>query len=225
MPVVPLEIVGEIIANVDDTSILFNCLSVSRGFEHEATRVLYKSVTLSGRQLADFRRAIDSNPENARRVVSLTVRGTRFESSDPYHHLDYILSKLPNLTALEMHQTRWSWERFEASLGPGVRCPWKLKTLVWSNNNSALGAILAHRDTLEHIQLYHWACLEASERREFHGLELPRLRTIRLPHSTFKPAALGLRVEDWKAAYTTVLEEHSGYTLLWNRRNSGSAWN
>ncbi|KAL4259982.1 hypothetical protein AB1N83_010657 [Pleurotus pulmonarius] len=72
---------------------LFNCLSVYQGFEHEASRVRCRSVTLSNKQLADFRLAIDSNPENSLRVVSLTIRGVRFESPDPYHNLDYILSK------------------------------------------------------------------------------------------------------------------------------------
>ncbi|KAF4570194.1 hypothetical protein EYR36_010001 [Pleurotus pulmonarius] len=62
-------------------------------FEHEASRVRYRSVTLSNKQLVDFPLAVDSNPENALRVVSLTIRGVRFESPDPYHNLDYILSK------------------------------------------------------------------------------------------------------------------------------------
>ncbi|KAF4594379.1 hypothetical protein EYR40_009183 [Pleurotus pulmonarius] len=221
----PPEIVGEIIANVDATATLFNCLSVSRVFEYEATRVLYKSVTLSGKQLGDFRRAIDANPQNALRVVSLTIREARSESPDSYDDLNHILSKLPNLKTLELFRTQWAWESFQAFLGPSMRCPWKLTALIWRDDSSALGVMLAHQDTLEHIQLYHWAChYVAIQRWSLRGLDFPNLRSIRLPHSTFKPVALGMRVKDWKAAYTTILEEHDGYTVLWNRRNSGSAW-
>ncbi len=158
MPSIPPEIVGEIIANVDATATLFNCLSVSRVFEYEATRLLYKSVTLSGKQLGDFRRAIDANPQNALRVVSLTIREARSESPDSYDDLNYILSKLPNLKMLEMFRTQWTWESFQAFLGPSMRCPWKLTALIWRDDSSALGVMLAHQDTLEHIQLYHWAC-------------------------------------------------------------------
>ncbi|KAF4570205.1 hypothetical protein EYR36_010012 [Pleurotus pulmonarius] len=226
MPPIPPEIVGEIIANVDATATLFNCLSVPRVFEHEVTRVLYKSVTLSGKQLGDFRRAIDANPQNALRVVSLTIREARSESPDSYDDLNYILSKLPNLKMLEMFRTQWTWESFQAFLGPSTRCPWKLTASIWRDDSSALGVMLAHQDTLEHIQLYHWAChYVAIQRWSLRGLDFPNLRSIRLPHSTFKPVALGMRVEDWKAAYTTILEEHDGYTVLWNRCNSGSsAW-
>ncbi|KAF4594384.1 hypothetical protein EYR40_009188 [Pleurotus pulmonarius] len=76
-PTVPPEIVGEIIANVDDTP------TSSTVYPHP-----------KGSSMKPPESAIDSNPENALRVVCLTIRGVRFESSDPYHDLIYKLGAL-----------------------------------------------------------------------------------------------------------------------------------
>ncbi|KAG9223578.1 hypothetical protein CCMSSC00406_0009686 [Pleurotus cornucopiae] len=229
MKSLPPELVGNIIENVDDTPTLLNCLLLSRYCRFHASRALYKSVNLSGERLQAFRKAIEANPHYARHITSFSIRHTRSPSRNinissianvvANQNLNYVLSKAAHLQVLEMCLTTWTWEDFEASLGPSALCPWKLTTLVWCDDRSPLGLVTAHQGTLEHMKLHRIACQDMAKRgHSFKGLPFPNLCSMRLPYGPrVEPGALGMRKEEWKAAWTTVLSERDGFNMRWNR--------
>lgn len=229
MKSIPPELVGKIVENIDDTPTLLNCFLLSRHFTFHASRAVYKTVTLSGERLQAFRNAVEANPHYARHITSFSIRHTRSPSrninirsianADANHNLNYVLSKAANLRVLEMHWTTWTWADFEASLGPSEQCPWKLTTLVWCDDRSPLGLIAAHKGTLEHMKLDRMACQDMAKwGHSFKGLPFPNLHSMRLPYGPrVEPGALGMRKEEWKAAWTTVVKERDGLNMLWNR--------
>ncbi|KAF4577527.1 hypothetical protein EYR40_003066 [Pleurotus pulmonarius] len=221
MPALPSETVQEILGYVDDTPTLLNCLLASRGFKYPATRALYRSVTLHGKQLEAFRRAIDANPQYAEYTISFQIYGARSQPPNPFRNLNYILSKLSNLRTLNMRAMNWRWEDYQASLGPSSPPTLtKLTTLIWRDDSSPLTLIQAFQNTLEHMEIVYRACSRMTEQdAPLKGMAFPRLRSITLPHGgTIKPALLGLQADQWKAAYSTVSRTVDGYTVMWNRR-------
>ncbi|KAF9488353.1 hypothetical protein BDN71DRAFT_1457495 [Pleurotus eryngii] len=229
MKSLPPELVGNIIENIDDTPTLLNCLLLSRYCRFHASRALYKSVTLNGEHLQAFRNAVEANPHYAHHITSFSIRHTRspsrnvnissIASATANQNLNYVLSKAANLRVLEMCLTTWTWADFEASLGSSTQPPWKLTTLVWCDDRSPLGLIAAHQGTLEHMKLHHIACQDMVKRgHSFKGLPFPNLRSMRLPYRPrVEPGALGMRKEEWKAAWTTVMSERDGLNMRWNR--------
>ncbi|KAF4570191.1 hypothetical protein EYR36_009998 [Pleurotus pulmonarius] len=225
----PPELIGNIVEAVDDTPTLLNCLILSRSLSFHAIRALYKSVTLDGERLQAFREAVEANPHYARHIASFSIRHTRSPSRNANirsianaaanHNLNYVLSKAPNLRVLKMRLTTWTWADFEASLGPSTQCPWKLTTLVWCDDRSPLELIVAHQGTLEHVQIDRLACQGMAKwGHSFKKLSFPNLRSMRLPYGPrVEPEALGMRKEEWKAAWTTVVEERDGLNMLWSR--------
>ncbi|KAG9223574.1 hypothetical protein CCMSSC00406_0009690 [Pleurotus cornucopiae] len=204
MVIVPQEILREILAMVDDTPTLANCLLVSKDFQFqdEARRVLYESVALvaTGQRLKRFRHAIDVNPLNAQLIKRIAFSHAWTWSQHPYHDMNNILSKLPNLRTLEIRRSDWKWEDFVDFLGPCTPCPWKLRTLIWLGRGSPIPLIAAHQGTLEHLQLsYEDRYTLEDLRAQLQELKMPNLRSLRLPHPTVKPKALGMRAEEWRA--------------------------
>ncbi|KAL4259981.1 F-box domain-containing protein [Pleurotus pulmonarius] len=225
----PPELIGNIVEAVDDTPTLLNCLILSRSLSFHAIRALYKSVTLDGERLQAFREAVEANRHYARHIASFSIRHTRsplrnanirsIANAAANHNLNYVLSKAPNLRVLKMRLTTWTWADFEASLGPSTQCPWKLTTLVWCDDRSPLELIVAHQGTLEHVQIDRLACQGMAKwGHSFKKLSFPNLRSMRLPYGPrVEPEALGMRKEEWKAAWTTVVEERDGLNMLWSR--------
>ncbi|KAF4570210.1 hypothetical protein EYR36_010017 [Pleurotus pulmonarius] len=220
MVIIPQEVLREIIALVDDTPSLVNCLLVSKGFQFqdEARRALYESVALvaTGTRLAKFRHALDANPLNAQLVAHIAFSHAWTWSQHHYRDMNYILAQLPNLATLEIRQSDWKWEDFAASLGPERACPWKLRKLIWYGAKCPLPLIAAHKDTLEHFQPSYETSRHIEERGL--GLRMPNLRSMRLTHPNIKPRTVGMRQEEWKAVYSTIRREDGGHSGIWVRR-------
>lgn len=209
----PAEIVDEIIGHIDDSKTLLNCLLSNRHFK---PRILYKIVNIRGEQLKDFRSAIDTNPHYAKYTTALTVHSL---SSSQYGDLNYILVNTTNIRFLETQGSPYSlgYSSGPASLSqlPTFK---NLTTLIW-HGNFAADIISACQSTVAYIELSSEAC-RTSERKPFDGSALPNLRSIRLPHGHGcpKPGNIGMRADEWKAGYFNILNEPTGYSVLWERR-------
>ncbi|KAF9488343.1 hypothetical protein BDN71DRAFT_1513121 [Pleurotus eryngii] len=89
MAIIPQEILREIIATVNDTPSLFNCLLVCKSFQFqdEARCVLYQSVALvaTGQRLQKFHHAIDVNPLNAQLIKRIAFSHAHDHSTTTRH--------------------------------------------------------------------------------------------------------------------------------------------
>ncbi|KAL4261000.1 hypothetical protein AB1N83_009028 [Pleurotus pulmonarius] len=218
----PVEIVDEIVGHIDDSKTLLNCLLASRHFK---PRILYETVSLRGKQLQDFRRAIDTNPHYAGYTIDFTIHTVWSQGPNPYRDLNYILSKLANLRSLTMRTIDWTWADYQKSLCPPLsRTLTNLTTLIWDDKGcdaSPVGLVSACQATLLHVEMSYEACGEYWQNEVFEGLSLPNLRSVRLPHGggPTKPANFGLRADEWKAANSTISKrKDGGFSVLWKRR-------
>ncbi|KAF4599074.1 hypothetical protein EYR40_006163 [Pleurotus pulmonarius] len=218
----PVEIVDEIVGHIDDSKTLLNCLLASRHFK---PRILYETVSLRGKQLQDFRRAIDTNPHYAGYTIDFTIHTVWSQGPNPYRDLNYILSKLANLRSLTMRTIDWTWADYQKSLCPPLsRTLTNLTTLIWDDKGcdaSPVGLVSACQTTLLHVEMSYEACGEHWQNEVFGGLSLPNLRSVRLPHGggPTKPVHFGLRADEWKAANSAISKrQDGGFSVLWKRR-------
>ncbi|KAF4588591.1 hypothetical protein EYR40_010144 [Pleurotus pulmonarius] len=169
IPRIPTELVGSVIAHVDDRTTLHSLLVTSRLIRSETERILYEDVSLGsaalscGQNIQPLRRFHDTVTTIENHRLALYVRRFTFclnyhleSSSEPGQLVDAILSRLVNLEGfvfLGSYSTR------EIPLHKTLQCsrpPFALKRFTWDHSIrdwDTFHSILSTHPSITHLEV------------------------------------------------------------------------